>query len=69
MLTLMAGIKGAAAAATLIGLLLGFLERWRAPHVRVTEDSPTNPKWLGWMGWALTALGAIGYLVLDLITT
>lgn len=58
-------LKLVAAIATLVGLLLGFLERYFAPNVRVTEDSPAYPKWLAWLGWGLAAIGALGYIALD----
>ena len=56
-----------AAIATVVGLLLGFLERRYAPHVRVTEDSPEYPAFLAWLGWSLAAVGALGYIALDFL--
>ncbi len=40
-------LKIAAATASVIGILLGFFERWFSPTVLVTEDSPSYPEWLG----------------------
>jgi hypothetical protein len=58
-------LKIVAAAVTVIGLLFGFLERYFAPTVIVTEDSPNYPDWLKWFGWILTALGALAYVTID----
>ena len=66
-MTHLSNVKIIAASVTIIGLLLGFLERRYAPHVRVTEDSPRYPAWLAWLGWTLAAVGALGYIVLDFL--
>jgi hypothetical protein len=60
--------KIVAATTTLIGLLLGFFERWFKPKALVTEDSPMYPAWLAWIGWIMAALGAVAYIVIDLIS-
>ena len=64
-MTATAAIKIIAAVVTIIGLLLGFLERYFAPSVRITEDSPNYPAWLAWLGWILTALGILAYVAID----
>lgn len=58
-------LKFIAATATVIGLLLGFLERRYAPTTIVTEDSPSYPVWLAWLGWIVAAAGSIGYIIVD----
>jgi hypothetical protein len=58
-------LKIAAGVVTVIGLLFGFLERYFAPNIRVTEDSPNYPDWLKWFGWILTASGALAYVAID----
>jgi uncharacterized protein involved in cysteine biosynthesis len=58
-------LKIVAAAVTVIGLLFAFLERYFAPTVIVTENSPNYPDWLKWFGWILTALGALAYVTID----
>jgi hypothetical protein len=35
---------------SVIGLILGFLERFFTPTAIVTEDSPQYPGWLAWIG-------------------
>lgn len=64
----MSALKIVAATTTVIGLILGFLERFFAPTVRVTEDSPNYPGWLAWIGWIVTALGAVAYIAIDFIS-
>lgn len=63
-----AALKIAAALTSLLGLLLGFLERRYRPHARVTSDSPRYPPWLAWLGWSLTAAGVIGYVAIDFLS-
>jgi hypothetical protein len=58
-MTAILAIKIIAAVVTIIGLLLGFLERYFAPSALITEDSPNYPDWLAWLGWILTALGVL----------
>ncbi len=60
--------KLVAAFATILGLILGFLERKYAPNFRVTSDSPRYPRWLAWLGWTLAAVGAIAYIPVDFIS-
>ncbi len=60
-----AALKIVAAFTTVLGLLLGFLERRYRPNVRVTSDSPRFPSWLAWLGWSLATAGALGYIALD----
>ena len=57
--------KVVAAVATIIGLLLGFLERRFAPKVILMENSPNYPDWLAWLGWIMAALGALAYIAID----
>jgi hypothetical protein len=57
--------KVVAAAATIIGLLLGFFERRFSPKAIVTEDSPRYPEWLGWLGWIMAAVGVVAYIAID----
>ena len=64
-MNLLTDLKIVAAVVTVIGLLFGFLERYFAPNVRVTTDSPNYPDWLKWFGWILTALGALAYVTID----
>jgi uncharacterized protein involved in cysteine biosynthesis len=64
-MTALLALKIVAAVVTIIGLLLGFLERRFAPTVRVTEDSPNYPDWLAWLGWILAALGVLAYIAID----
>ena len=58
-------LKIVAAVVTVIGLLFGLLERYLAPNIIITEDSPNYPDWLKWFGWILTALGALAYVAID----
>ena len=58
-------LKIIAAVVTLIGLLLGFLERYFAPTRIITENSPNYPDWLAWFGWSLTAFGVLAYVAID----
>lgn len=64
-MTALQALKIVAAVVTIIGLLLGFLERYFAPTHLITEDSPNYPDWLAWFGWALTALGVLAYIAID----
>ena len=64
-LTPLLALKIVAAVVTIIGLLLGFLERYFAPSALITEDSTDYPDWLAWLGWILTALGILAYVGID----
>jgi hypothetical protein len=64
----MSALKIVAATTAVIGLILGFLERFFAPTAIVTENSPNYPGWLAWIGWIVTALGAVAYIAIDLIS-
>jgi hypothetical protein len=63
----MSALKIVAASVTLLGLILGFLERRYAPKTIVTEDSPNYPEWLAWLGWTLAGVGALAYVAIDLL--
>ena len=45
-MTTFRALKIVAAVVTIVGLLLGFLERYFAPTRLITEDSPNYPDWL-----------------------
>ena len=64
-MTALRALKIVAAVVTIIGLLLGFLERYFAPTHLITEDSPSYTDWLAWLGWVLTALGVLSYVAID----
>jgi hypothetical protein len=61
-------LKVVAATATIIGIILSFLEHWFAPNVLVTEDSPNYPNALRWLGWLLASAGAVAYIVIDFLS-
>ena len=48
------------------GLVIGFFERWFAPHSILMESSPNFPNWLGWVGWVMASVAAIGYVWIDI---
>ena len=62
---MLTNLKIIAATAAIIGIILGFFERWYVPDVLVTEQSPKYPELLRRLGWLLASVGAIGYIVLD----
>jgi len=64
---MLTNLKIIAAAAAIIGIILGFFERWNAPHVLVTEESPNYPELLRWVVWLLASGGAILYIFLDFV--
>ena len=42
-----------------LGLVLQFFERLKAPTALIAEQSPNCPAWLGWLSWILAAIGAL----------
>ena len=58
-------IKLIAGTLIIVSLVIGFLEKWYAPHMIVLESSPDFPNWLGWAGWIIAASAALTYIGLD----
>lgn len=59
-------LKIAAGTATVIGIVLGLLDRVFAPHALLAESSPDYPAWLGWLGFIVASVAALSYIIVDL---
>jgi hypothetical protein len=44
---------------TILGLVLGFVERFTAPPLLALKPAPRYHDLLGWSGWILAAVGAV----------
>jgi hypothetical protein len=60
-------VKVIAGTLLVISLVIGFLERWYAPHVLLLESSPGFPRWIGWLGLFLAVLGTVAYVGVDFV--
>jgi hypothetical protein len=58
-------LKIVAATLVVVGIVLGFLNLYYAPHNLILNSSPNRPSWLPWLSWLVTAASAFLYIIAD----